>query len=73
MAYTPKLLAFAGSTRTDSFKKKLVNIAAAGARAAGAGVTAEDLRDLLMPLYDGDLETQKVAALMSASPGALGG
>ena len=36
MAYTPKILAFAGSARADSFNKKLVNIAAQGARDAGA-------------------------------------
>jgi NAD(P)H-dependent FMN reductase len=51
-----KILAFAGSTRTDSFNKKLVRIAAEGARAAGAEVTLIDLRDFPMPLYDGDLE-----------------
>ena len=55
----PKILAFAGSTRTDSFNKKLVKIAVAGARAAGAEVTQLDLRDLPMPLYDGDLEAKE--------------
>lgn len=126
----PKILAFAGSTRAESFNKKLVCIAAEGARIAGAEVTIMDLRDLPMPLFDEDLEkreglspnvrklkglmlghhgflisspeynssitgvlknaidwasrpvpneptlacfTNKVAALMSASPGALGG
>ncbi|TXT25972.1 MAG: NADPH-dependent FMN reductase [Rhodocyclaceae bacterium] len=59
MAYVPKILAFAGSTRTDSFNKQLVKVAAAGARAAGAEVTALDLRDLPMPLYDGDLEANE--------------
>jgi chromate reductase, NAD(P)H dehydrogenase (quinone) len=131
MAPTPKILAFAGSTRSESFNKKLVKIAVAGARNAGAEVTLIDLRDFPLPLYDGDLEdrdglpenakklkqiflthdgllisapeynsgisgvlkntidwvsrsetdeekplacfTGKVAALMSASPGALGG
>jgi len=130
MADSPKILAFAGSTRTDSYNKTLVKVAAAGARPAGAEVTFLDLRDLPMPLYDGDLEaaegipanalkfkeimvahqglliaspeynssisgvlknaidwasrstpgepslaafTDKVAAIMSASPGALGG
>jgi chromate reductase len=53
---TPKILAFAGSTRAESFNKKLVNIAAAGARNAGAEVTLIDLRDFPLPLYDGDLE-----------------
>jgi chromate reductase len=54
----PKLLAFAGSLRTSSFNKKLVAIAAQGAREAGAEVTMCDLRDLPMPLYDGDIEAE---------------
>jgi NAD(P)H-dependent FMN reductase len=53
---TVKILAFAGSTRTDSFNKKLIRIGADAARAAGAEVTLVDLRDFPMPLYDGDLE-----------------
>jgi chromate reductase, NAD(P)H dehydrogenase (quinone) len=53
---TAKILAFAGSTRTDSFNKKLIRIGADAARAAGAEVTLVDLRDFPMPLYDGDLE-----------------
>ena len=52
----PKILAFAGSTRAGSFNKQLVNIAALASRSAGAEVTVADLRDLSMPLYDGDLE-----------------
>ena len=56
---TPKILAFAGSTRVDSFNKKLVKIAASGARTSGAEVTFIDLRDIPMPLYDGDLEAQQ--------------
>ena len=55
----PKILAFAGSTRVDSFNKKLVKIAAAGAVEGGADVTVIDLRDFAMPLYDGDLEQQE--------------
>ena len=54
----PKILAFAGSTRTDSYNKKLVKIAAAGATESGADVTVIDLQDFAMPLYDGDLEQQ---------------
>jgi len=130
MATTPRILAFAGSTRTESFNKRLIRIAVAGAQAAGAEVTLIDLRDYPLPLFDGDLEAHdglpangrklkdlflahhgllmscpeynssitgvwkntidwvsrpvpgeaplacfdgKVAALMSASPGALGG
>lgn len=59
MAYTPKILAFAGSTRTDSYNKKLVKIAADGAKAVGAEVTYLDLRDLPLPLFDEDLEAQE--------------
>ncbi|HWL93498.1 MAG TPA: NAD(P)H-dependent oxidoreductase [Phycisphaerae bacterium] len=59
MANKVKLVAFAGSTRTESFNKKLVKIAVEGARTAGADVTHIDLRDYEMPLYDGDLEARE--------------
>ncbi len=39
--------------------KKLVKIAATGARAMGAEVTYLDLRDIPMPLFDEDLEAQE--------------
>jgi len=79
MPYTPKILAFAGSTRKESFNKKLVKIAADAARAAGAEVTYLDLKDIPMPLYDGDLEAEqglpenakKLKALMIAHDGFL--
>ena len=51
-----RILAFAGSTRLQSFNKKLAAAAAKGAKDAGATVTLIDLRDYPMPLYDGDLE-----------------
>jgi len=54
-----RLLALAGSTRRDSFNKKLVRIAAVGARKAGAEVTEIDLAGLPMPLFDQDLEAQE--------------
>lgn len=54
--YLPKILAFAGSTRTESFNKKTVKVAAEAAKKAGAEVTYIDLHDYQMPLYDGDLE-----------------
>lgn len=50
------VLAFAGSTRADSVNKKLINEAAGFAHDFGATVTVIDLKDLPMPLYDGDLE-----------------
>ena len=103
---TARILAFAGSLRRESFNKKLVPIAAKGARDAGAQVTLIGLEDFPLPLFDQDLEARqgmpengmklkqlfidwvsrpapgepslvafrsKVATLLSASPGALGG
>jgi NAD(P)H-dependent FMN reductase len=59
MTNAPKILAFAGSTREDSYNKKLVKIAAEGAKVAGAEITYVDLRDLPMPIYDEDLEAKE--------------
>jgi chromate reductase, NAD(P)H dehydrogenase (quinone) len=56
MSQSPKLLAFAGSTRKNSFNKMLVRIAAQGAREAGAEVTVIDLKDYPLPLFDQDFE-----------------
>ncbi len=55
---TPRILAFAGSARRESFNRKLIAIAAEGAEAAGAECTLVDLRDHPLPLYDGDLEAR---------------
>lgn len=52
------VLALSGSTREDSFNKKLVNEAAAIARGMGAKVTVIDLKDYPMAFYDGDLENE---------------
>ena len=52
----PKILVFAGSTRSESYNKKLARLAADSANSAGAQATFVDLRDLAIPLYDGDLE-----------------
>jgi len=54
-----KILAFAGSSRKDSFNKKLVKIAASGAESAGADVTLIDLVDFPMPLFSQDLEKEQ--------------
>ncbi len=59
MGNPPKILAFAGSTRTESYNKRLIRIAVGGARAAGGEVTLIDLRDLPLPLFDGDLEARE--------------
>ena len=55
----PRILAFACSLRRDSFNKKLVSIAAHGAREAGAEVTLIDLKDFPLPLFDQDLEAEQ--------------
>ncbi len=79
MAGKPRILAFAGSTRMGSFNKKLVKIAASGAKAAGAEVTHLDLRDIPLPQYDQDFEdreglpahARKLKDLMLAHQGFL--
>jgi NAD(P)H-dependent FMN reductase len=59
MANSARLLAFAGSLREGSFNKKLVRIAADGAREAGADVTFVDLREFNLPIYNGDEEADQ--------------
>jgi chromate reductase, NAD(P)H dehydrogenase (quinone) len=59
MSSRPKLIALAGSLRRDSYNKKLVKIAAEGARKAGAHVTYIDLKDYPMPIFDQDIEVEK--------------
>lgn len=52
----PKILAFAGSARKESFNKKALDTAVKAARDAGAEVTLIDLKDFPLPLFDQDLE-----------------
>ena len=52
----PKILAFAGSLRAESFNRKLLALAANAARLAGAAVQEIDLRDLELPIFKQDLE-----------------
>jgi len=59
MIYTPKILAFAGSTRIGSYNKMMVKVAVEGAKKAGADVTYIDLRDYPIPLYDADLDSNE--------------
>ncbi|MEZ5345788.1 MAG: NAD(P)H-dependent oxidoreductase [Pyrinomonadaceae bacterium] len=59
MTQPPKILAFAGALRKDSSNKKVVRVAAEGARKAGAIVTVIDLKDYPLPVYDGDIESNE--------------
>ncbi len=53
-----QLLIFAGSTRQQSFNRKLAHATAAIARDAGATVTLLELSDFDIPLYNADLEAR---------------
>lgn len=53
---TIRVLALAGVLRQESWNRKLVALAAERARALGAEIDLLDLREVAMPLYDGDLE-----------------
>lgn len=51
-----KILAFAGSTRKDSYNKQLIRLAAEVFDDTQVEITVIDLKDFPMPLYDGDHE-----------------
>ena len=51
-----QILAFAGSTRRESFNNQLVRVAESGARDAGGSVTHINLRDYRLPIFDQDEE-----------------
>lgn len=55
---TIRILAVCGSSRRDSLNQKLLDVAVAGARTAGAEVTLVRIADYDLPLYDGDLEAE---------------
>ena len=55
----PRILAFSGSARQESYNQQLVQVAADGARTAGAEVTVINLRDYPLPLFDQDLEQKQ--------------
>ena len=59
MAARPTILALAGSKRRDSFNRKLVRIAAEGAKAAGGDVTLVEIHDYPLPLFDQDDEAEQ--------------
>ena len=54
----PKILAFSGSARKDSWNSRLVRLAVEGARQAGADVTVIDLKEYPLPIFDEDLEKE---------------
>ena len=56
MPAKPKILAFAGSKRGESFNRKLLTIAVEGARQAGGEVTLVEMSDYPLPLFDQDDE-----------------
>ena len=51
-----RLLIVAGSSRSGAYSRALARVAAAAARRDGCDVTELDLRELALPIYDGDLE-----------------
>ena len=53
-----KLLVFAGSTRQQSFNRRLARAAADMARDAGADTTLLELSDFDIPMYNADLEAR---------------
>ncbi len=59
MSNKARIIAFAGSTRKESNNKKLVKIAAEGAKEANAEVIYIDLEDYPLPLFDEDLEKRE--------------
>ena len=70
-----KLLIFAGSTRQQSFNRKLAGSVAALARACGAEVSHIELADFDIPIYNADLEARgtpadvmRLKVLMSEHP-----
>jgi NAD(P)H-dependent FMN reductase len=79
MSGTQTILAFSGSTRTESTNRKVLAVAARAAEEAGARVTVIDLRDYALPLYDGDFEAAEgvpenalqLKALFKANRGLL--
>ena len=52
------VLGISGSLRRDSYNRKALQVAKRFAADAGAEVSEADLKELALPIYDGDLEAQ---------------
>ena len=63
----PKILVFAGSIRTGSFKARLAALAAKELALAGCDVTRISLEDYPLPLYDADDELKNGVPVNAAS------
>jgi chromate reductase, NAD(P)H dehydrogenase (quinone) len=76
---TAKILAFAGSARRNSWNRKVLAVAVAGARDAGAEMTVVNLGDYPMPIYNADWHEEngvppamlELRSLMMAANGLL--
>ena len=79
MTDTPRILAFAASTRSASFNRRLARVAAECVRQAGGEITLIELKEYPMPLYEGDLEAaqgipehgKRLKALLAGHQGLL--
>jgi len=54
-----KIVAFAGSSRTESFNKKLIKASIPFLEDAGAEVVYLDLKDYPLPIFDEDIEKEQ--------------
>ena len=61
MSNNPRILAFDGCLRKNSFNKRLVRVAGDGASKAGADVTVIDLADYPLPVFDEDFPINSTA------------
>lgn len=75
----PKIVAISGSLRVGSLNAKLLAVASAAARDAGAEIVTVDLRKLELPIFDQDFEdshglpegAKKLKSILRESDGLL--
>jgi NAD(P)H-dependent FMN reductase len=76
---SPRILAFSGSARRQSFNRRFLAVAVQAVREAGGDVTLIDLNEYGLPFYHGDLEDEsglpanagKLIELIDAHQGLL--